>query len=107
MGATSEEILVPRVQDGVGAGVAGSSLPVPAKEVADNSMGDTTGHTGTQVIYGILSKGGRFHWMHSGGLQGAANDVYQPSDPLRALPRAGHSSDYGGREPPPPPLTNM
>ena len=43
-----------------------------------------------------------------GGLQGGVgDDVYQPPDTLRALPCAGHGSDSGGREPPPPPLSSL
>ena len=49
-GATANEILVPGVQDGVGGGVADSPLSDPSRETAAPEIGDTTVHTGTQVI---------------------------------------------------------
>ena len=45
--------------------------------------------------------------MSSEALQGVGDDVHQPPDPLRELPREGHGSDYLGRELPPPPLPGL
>ena len=47
---SAEESSVPEVQDGVGGGVAGNPLPVPAREGATSSMDDTIGNTRTQDI---------------------------------------------------------
>ena len=68
-------------------------------------MGNTTCYTGPQYIYGLLPQSYQVHQVSSGGMQGAGNDAYQPPDPLCKTPRAGHGSDSGKREPPPPRCT--
>ena len=55
LGAAEGESLSPRVQDGVGGGVAGSPLLGLSREGSPPSMVDTVGITGPQAIYGLLT----------------------------------------------------